>query len=354
MLVRFTKNGNPDTAFGDKGSVITQYNKYTYGKAAGLQHNGKIVVAATISRGDYSDYGIIRFNKDGSVDKSFGKDGWVRMDVGGGWDNVFTMAIQPDDKIVVAGKSIVDSGSYYSMVRFTADGDPDRSFGNKGIVMNRSANFFYRDCLALQPDGKIILASAVSIGDYYHPRYGLALFRYLNNGFPDRSFGDGGRMFVELGSGSLDEPMVAIALQKDGKIAASASVGNRDTSRFCVLRFNKDGTTDKMFGTNGRVETKVVTEKSRANNIFVQPDNKIIVVGTTEINYDDVFSIARYNNNGSLDKSFGNGGIVITSNIEDLKAFSVLLQKDNKILVGGYYENVDQEDQFLIIRYKNK
>src|SRR5204863_4059157 len=138
--------------------------------------------------------------------------------------------------------------------------------------------------------------------------------RYNNNGQLDPTFGTGGKMIAALDPGG--DQLTAIALQADGKIVAAGSVIHDNWQlSFLVARFNPNGTLDSNFGNGGTILTNFGDSYAAANTLVLQPDGKITVAGVSGAGpYSELndFALARYNSNGSLDQTFGNGGKVKT------------------------------------------
>jgi uncharacterized delta-60 repeat protein len=130
----------------------------------------------------------------------------------------------------------------------------------------------------------------------------------------------------------------AIALQSDGKYVCVGEDNTVSYPRFAVAKYTANGTLDNTFGTGGIVYTNIGGASS-AQSVTIQPDNKIVVSGTAGVGNAN-FAVARYNSNGSLDLSFGTGGIATTDFGGSATDYgqSVLLQPDAKILVAGYSE----------------
>ena len=165
----------------------------------------------------------------------------------------------------------------------------------------------------------------------------------LNAGGLDPTFGTGGivltsfppvsKKFHGTGGNAFD-----VAIQSDGKIVA-VGWGLHD---FAVARYNTNGSLDTTFGTGGKVETDFGQQnEDDAYALAIQPDGKIVVVGDTAVTVgsvtSNVFAMARYNTNGTLDSSFGpNGnGLVTTKILGNDDASSVVIQPDGKIVVAG-------------------
>ncbi len=177
--------------------------------------------------------------------------------------------------------------------------------------------------VALQPDGKILIAG--SVGSRF------VVVRYGPGGGVDRSFGDAGK----AGIGFPGRPTAAaIALQPNGKIlvAGTAFFG----SRFAVARFEVDGSADPTFGGDGSLTTLVSpSQNAEATSIALQPDGKIVVAGTAQFGTVQDFAAVRYQTDGSLDPSFGAGGIVDEAFSVDARANGVAIQVDGGIVLAG-------------------
>ncbi len=166
----------------------------------------------------------------------------------------------------------------------------------------------------------------------------LALARYKPNGSLDPSFGGDGRVVTS----ALFDLFGARALapQPDGKLVV---VGGGSNGDFELARYNPDGSLDKSFGKGGKVNT-VLGDDDEANAVVLQPDGKLIAAGQS-------FALARYNANGALDPSFGTGGKVTTPFGSDYAvAFALVLQPDGKLVAAGDTET-GSNHEFALARY---
>ena len=181
--------------------------------------------------------------------------------------------------------------------------------------------------IALQPDGKIV---AVGFGSLSFPT-GFAVHRYNANGTLDASFGAGGVVITPLGVGVHAE---SVLIQADGKIVVVGySYPIQGDSDFTLVRYNPNGSLDSTFGTGGIVTTSFDV-LSIAYGAVLQPDGKIVAIGYTDEQHTLLdFALARYNTDGSLDASFGVGGKVTHATSGVL--FDAALQSDGKIVATG-------------------
>ncbi len=284
----------------------------------------------------YYNFALTRYLADGNLDTSFGSGGKVTTDMGGNKNDFGSaLALQPDGKLVAAGYS--DSFNF-ALVRYLADGNLDTSFGSDGkVTTNFGANGAGK-ALVLQPDGFIVVAG-YSNGDF-------ALARYLADGSLDPSFGTGGSVTTDFGS---DDEGKSVALQPDGRIVvAGYSNGN-----FALARYLADGSLDPSFG-NGGIVTTDFGAGDVGQSVTLQPDGRIVVAGYSYIGYgNDDIALARYLADGSLDPSFGTGGIVTTDFGSDDEGKSVALQPDGRIVVAGIRADSNSHNpDFALVRYR--
>lgn len=229
----------------------------------------------------------------------------------------------------------------------------DSTFGDGGIVITPivdSPTLFERShSMLVQPDGKIVVCGIVMYDDG-ETGYPVSTFlaRYDPNGRLDPLFGTGGKVVF----GGTAHVGFNMALQSDGKIVTVGHSFPGNLS-YAVYRFNRDGTPDISFGVGGAVFPRVV---GGGQDVAVQPDGKIIIVGNGNAftDNDNDFAVVRLHGNGSLDNSFGTGGIVITEirtgRVSD-EPSSVVLQPDGKIIVLGRSSNFVEAGLLALVRY---
>ncbi len=300
------------------------------------------------------DFALIRYESNGTLDSSFGTNGILITDFDSTWDKANAVLIQPDGKIVEAGFTGANGSNDFALVRYNMNGTPDSSFGVAG---KSRVDMYLNDdeitSLTLQPDGKII-AGGFSV---FYVNDDFALARFNHNGTIDNTFGTNGIVTTDFES-NFDH-VRAVAIQPDGKIVAAGFSSKNQNIDFTVARYNSDGTLDTSFGMEGKVITAIVGGNNGddwATAMALQPDGKIILSGTTQSavygsSFDD-FALARYNTNGTVDSSFGTDGQVITSvsPYSDF-SYSMTLQSDGKIISAGYSPVGPFAYGFTIVRY---
>lgn len=336
--------------FGATGKVTTAIGSANdTGNAMALQSDGKIVVAGLSFTGSYSDFAVVRYNSNGSLDTSFGTGGKVTTAVSSTDDSAFAVAIQSDGKIVVAGHAKVGSYMDFAVVRYNSNGSLDTTFNTTGKVTTAIGTLADSARGAvIQPDGKIVVVGMYTVGTNNDD---IALVRYNPNGSLDTTFGTSGK--VKTTVSSLDDRAYAVSLQSDGKIVIAGMTKTSSTGKdFYVSRYNTNGSLDTTFGTSGKVTTSMGTTDDEAAAITLQPDGKIVVTGTMMNGTNNDVVVVRYNSNGSLDTSFdGDGKMITTVSANNDFGRSVRVQPDGKILVGGFAFGGSGNGDFVVLRY---
>jgi len=345
--------GDLDATFGNGGKVITALS--TDGDRANdvaIQADGKIVVLGSVNIGSNSEnqYTLTRYNVDGTLDTTFGNDGKVMTQIEHTFSSEGSLIISPNGNILITGSVNSTSGGYvdFLLAQFNADGTPTSSFGNNGVITTAVGTWTDKaNSIALQADGKIILG-----GDYRNTESDsrdFALVRYNANGSLDGSFGDGGKVATELG-GDFDI-IESVAVLPNGKILAGGYIQENSSSKFALVRYNSDGSLDNNFGDGGKVVTSI--KNSLYENAFtmaVQADGKVILAGRAGSD----FALVRYNNDGSMDSQFGNGGIVTTDVVGGSSISKIMIQPDGKIVgvanINDYTQTSNTWD-FAVVRY---
>ncbi len=360
FLSKYHIDGTLDNGFGIRGIV-----KDTIGSigsqilATAIQPDGKIVAIGTVGSGWSAKILLLRYNSNGTYDNYFGNGGIVITQIDtcslGG-----SVAIQPNGKIIVSASIHNGTNLDFGLLRYNSDGTLDNSFGTGGVVISTiGSGYEYNSSLKIQSDGKFVLAGRTYTSSWAESK-GL-IIRFDANGLIDTTFGNGGATITSVGSAPGYCVFNDIALQSDGKIVSigysieDIGNGNYDNKNL-VVRYNSNGLLDSSFGANGVVLTDVLGGGDIANSIIIQPDEKILIAGHSGEAYPDITSyitVSRYNDNGVLDVSFGTDGIVTTnvSGYETNFANSIKLQADRKIIVAGSTSDISVLKNVALVRY---
>ena len=351
-----SQDGTPDATFGTMGIIRADFSGH-FDSLGGLaiQSDGKIIVVGRTSDASGASTALVRYNRDGSLDASFGSGGMVFSKVAR-MEGAGSVVLLPDGKILVAGVAF-GHGQDFAVARFNGDGTVDTTFGNGGGIVNDFNGPDIAFDMKVQPDGKFLLGGSTGRSDMLQAS-SYAVARYKSQGALDKSFGSRGKVSIEFSSGF--DFGYAMALQPDGKIVLAGGTGfNSRTSPWGLVRFNSNGSLDAGFGNGGKVTTEFLGFQSEVHAIVIQPDGKIVAAGRTEqperSGLPDLLAIARYNNDGSLDMTFGSGGKATYDFFgRGGVALALALQHDGKILVAGSVGNeraAKPKVDFAVLRY---
>jgi len=345
-LARYNSTGAIDTTFGSGGVVTgTLGGAYDIFYSVAVLPSNKILAAGTAGAVT-NDFTLARYNSNGTLDTLFGAGGITATAIGPDGDHAYAMAVQADGKIVLGGYASNGAAGNFGLVRYNPDGGLDTSFGAAGITTTAiSADEDFIRALALAPDGKIVAAGYYNNGV---DLYDFALARYNSNGALDDTFGISGVVTTTIGS--FYDQIHALALQADGKIIVGGYTSNGSNSDFCLARYNANGALDASFGANGITTTAIGSSDSQIDALALQSDGRILAAGYSHNGSNVEFCLARYNADGSLDDTFGVGGIVITDNSDSEQCLALLIQPDNRILAGGM-SNPGSAGSFVLVRY---
>lgn len=328
--------GELDPTFGSGGKVTTPLEATAMSTAVVVQPDGKVVAAGTADNN--GSFALVRYNRDGTLDRSFGTGGVAKKPVG--HTGVFGMVLQPDGRFVVVGHA----GTAFGLVRFNGDGSVDDTFGSGGLADGAPIDSpASPTAIALQPDGKLVV-----VGSAGHPSR-VAVVRYLPDGRLDEAFGTSGIVKSLLGNSS---GATGLALQPDGKIVV---VGTTEVSlpsglgfqqKLAAARYNPDGTLDDTFGTDGMVITAIGNApQSEGRVVQVQPDGKLVVAATIF----PELAVIRLDGDGAFDHTFGVNGVAV-ARIGSSSASGLVIQPDGKIAVNGI-GHVDGQFRLVLARF---
>lgn len=339
-VVQYNSDGSLDTNFDTDGKAISPWSHFpSVARAIAIQSDGKLIVV-----GDSNNlFAVVRFNTNGTLDTSFGNYGKTRINFGG-FSSAKAAVVQPDGKIVIVGSNIQQSlvDSNFAIARLNSNGSIDTTFDFDGLkTVSFGSQQDEANAVTISSTGNIFVGGMANVGFNLWDYGVISLF---SNGSFDTGFDFDGKVTTNILG--VSERINSIVIQPDGKIIAAgyAFTGIFDVSgaalnNFAVVRYNANGSLDTTFGTGGIVTTAISSNDSKSYSALLQPDGKIVVVGANRLNALAKlrFAIVRYNANGTLDNTFGTGGIVTTPvGVDESGAFTSAIQADGKIVVGGY------------------
>ena len=329
VVVRHLSNGEVDHSFGEHG--IKRINLIPGARVAQviltLQTNGNALIFGCVGEQYEEILYLIRLLPDGKPDTTFGREGRVFIDLPTGNDIAHALAIQSDGKIVLAARVERGFDDYDEVIlRLDSKGHLDPTFGRTGMVF--VGKVYFSSVIAL-PGGQLLLAGA---------RKGVPLFaRYLSDGRVDGSFGENGFVTLEIKSSTLAEILGTIR-QRDGKIVAVGSAYFEPKGfQTLTTRINSDGSLDPTFNNGAPALIGFQDHETRSFAVALQPDGKILAAGSSLGSVETSnFTLIRFLPNGALDTEFGSQGKVMTDMGGVDSGRHVAVQSDGKIVVSGW------------------
>lgn len=291
----------------------------------------------------------------GTLDPNFGSAGVARIDFGGpttgNQDSLQGAAMQSDGKIIVSGRTYVQSqgdvSSQIALARLNTDGSLDTSFGTGGRVLTDLVGGKDQTwAIAIQPDGKIVVVGSTSANPPFNVM--SALIRYNSNGGLDNTFGTGGVVYLD---NALGQTFTVLALRGDGKILVADGLGRS----FVLMQFTASGSLDTGFGSGG-VLTKLCPFVCYPKSLAFQ-DDKLLVAGLMSAGNNYPF-LVRLNSSGGLDFKFAQKGRAISGINRNSYFTAVLIQSDGNLAIGGtklirYDANGNLDRNFDLTTYVN-
>jgi uncharacterized delta-60 repeat protein len=343
--------GRLDPGFGTGGKTTTRFAGDAGATAAVLQ-DGKVVAAGFAVTGATTDFALTRYRPNGTLDTSFGNHGRVTTDIAGGaGDQATALAVQADGKLVAAGLTSGPAGLDFALVRYWPNGALDPTFGDHGrVITDFAGGADAAHALVVQADGKLVAAGSATVGT----NQDFAIARYNRNGTPDLGFGTGGRATIDI-AGAFDEAR-ALVLQGGRPVAAGFTfTGDAATGDFALARFTAAGRPDGTFGTGGRVTTDFAGGFDDARALVVQ-GGKLVAAGGATTGSSPDFALARYDDQGSLDPTFGTGGKVTTDfapvfgDADEINA--LVVQQGKLVAAGSSFTGGGLRFDFALARYR--
>jgi uncharacterized delta-60 repeat protein len=345
-LARYNPNGTLDNSFGTNGKVVTAVGSTGEIKAIALQTDGKIVAVGWLADSAYLNfYGLVRYQSNGQLDKDFGVDGKVKVSI---YPTVVT--IQNEGKIVVGGissiRNVSGGNNVFALSRFNKNGTLDSTFGSVGEVLtdiNPQKNDYVTG-ISLQNDGKIVVCGTSKFywdnGEDVIDPAEMLVVRYNSSGILDSSFAMNGIFIFE------DAEACAVKTLNNGKILVGGNGYFSRNNNFKIFRLNNNGAIDATFNFD-------VPTRGTATDMTLQNDGKIILAGYSYDNDKSNFTLFRCNSEGVLDNTFGTNGKIITPPVLLFERYSkIALQADGKLVACGSSKNYGQFN-FNLMRYNN-
>lgn len=353
-LVRFNLDGTLDSSFGDSGELIFPLNSLSetnaYFKGEIELSNEKMLMAVEITKEVdseiQSDIYFVRLNSNGSFDNSYGNNGRLKVDALSAYPGYSFRVnpLEPDGKITV----IMFKPSDSFLLRLNSDATLDNTFGDSGLL-NINVSTPYNTLLSsfLQSDGSYTVTGKAYFSEFIDGAFeGIAGHYSIKVGH-DGSYGyseelgysDDAIYTFDVYSNDLAS---ASAIQGNGQLLVAGRASNGNDNDFALARYDLDGFLDQSFGDGGVVTTDIYGEDDQALTVMVQTDGKILLAGYAKYSVSRYFVVVRYLNNGLIDEDFGEegGGVqIVDFGSPNAQAKSMIQQVDGKIVLVGTTPN---------------
>lgn len=334
-----------DQNFADGGVQITAIGDLDdRGYATALQPDGKIVVAGTSDNGSNSDVAVLRYNEDGSLDTSFDNDGKVTIQLGSENDGANDVVVKDDGSIIVAGYLERSEGRQFALVQLTSAGIVDVSFGDAGsgiVTLEESGKNGEALSLAVDSENRILVAGVFRTSTEER----AIVARYFADGSLDASFGENGIGRVATDGNTS---ATFLALQSDGKIILGGSQTLESVTTAALFRLDENGKLDSEYGSDGEALLQDSLSPSGFWGGTVLADDSVAAAGYTTVGEQQVLSVAKILSTGQIDTSFGSNGVAAIEPDINGSAFSIVEQTDGTFFVAGTGNSGSDNDIILV------
>ncbi|MBN2777473.1 MAG: T9SS type A sorting domain-containing protein [Bacteroidales bacterium] len=352
---RYNVDGSIDNTFGIDGFVVIE-NIGSYAQSnmdLKICNDEKIIFTTSRTIEPDDDIVLIKLNSDGSYDETFGSNGMVDIDLGGD-EYINNIIINGDGSFYVSGYQwiVMENESEFLLAKFTEDGIMDENFGNDGYILTEfdpALQLWDHSMAGIQlQNGNIML-----VGTSYNSSSNYAsLACYNPDGSLQSSFSDDGLMQFELGNSAtsnFSESIIDIQETNDNKILVLGNTEIDGTSFLYIRSLNLDGSVNESFGDNGVKFISHTLNPSQYGKCSITSDNKIVVY---YMYFDDLnfnYNIIRLNSDGSTDLEFGNQGLI---SVDGVLARSFCLTGNRLLCVGSV--NIENFSSIYIARHIGK
>jgi len=328
--------GSLDTSFNQTGVVILgpgSLHDVCHGLV--VQPDEKIVFTGsariTASTGFTFDLVVGRLNPNGSLDVTFGNNGYYSLGSPGGSVFGYDVQLQPDGKIVVCGGySVTSANTEFLVVRLNSDGTPDTTFGGGDgisiITGNTSEDYAY--AVRIRADEKLVVAGSSKVPGFIYNR--ATVLRLMPDGSSDTTFGTMGMTMIQP-QPAVSYNFRAMDLTDNESIIATGYIYQNNDEGFFMAGFTEDGQLNNAFATNG-----VYTGLSFSYAYDLKISGQYVYAGgKTNTSLGSDMAIARFDTLGMLDNTWGSTGLVLTDINAVDAALALAVQNDGKVLMTG-------------------
>ncbi len=328
--VRYLPGGELDETFGDGGKVVASFPEgSSTAQAVAIDEQGRIVAAGTVFTLDGTQFALVRWSPDGSLDPSLGDSGMLQTSFPEGQSSARSVAIDSTGRIIVAGHVDVDGTQRFALARYRVDGTLDTAFGGDGRVVTEFLPGMTGSATGLSIDslGRIVAAgfTNTSAGNAF------AAIRYRDDGNLDSDFEADGRVSV-----TFQGRDTGLAVRHDGRgriliVGATASGGQRDAA---IVRLRPDGTLDPTFGNDGRAYSDLGGSRAFARALVIDRSNRIVLAGFVQEGLKE-FGVGRLLSHGDHDQTFSSDGRAQSPFFDTEGAEGVAIDSSDRVIAVG-------------------
>ncbi len=339
-VARLTVTGALDDEFDTDGrqTINFGYAGYDYGDSVVVDSADRIIVAGSSEShlGTGYDFAVARLTTSGALDVEFDRDGRQTIDFGRMGDFAQSVAMDSAGRIVLGGHSEQPTTGYdFAAARLTSTGALDAEFDNDGRqTIDLGTQWDICDALAVDPSDRVLMAGRITS---QATGITFTVARLTSVGSLDVGFHDDGTHFTDIGQPGAEVAYDVVAYQSDGKSLAVGSSGGD----MLVVRYNDDGSLDATFGVGGKVRIRFGDTYAEGASIAVDSAGRIVVAGYSvrqeTYNQDSDFAVARLTSDGNLDSEFSGDGLlrIDFGSVSD-KGYSVAVDSADRVIVAGY------------------
>ena len=303
-VARFNADGSLDTGFdGDGKFVSTMWVGNNVPAAVAIQTDGKIVMAGERLGSAYVEPYLVRLNADGTPDTAFDSDGYVERAFGSGNASAFGMVLQPDGRIVVVGY-LTGTAEDIMVMRYNTDGSPDTTFDGDGVASVDVNGSDIGGAVAVQADGRIVVAASTN----YSVAGDVSLIRFTAAGALDTSFGTGGTTTTSFGTGR-DIPN-SVSVRSDGRIVAAGNASGGQAAGGFIVQLTPTGSFDTSFDGDGRMSLASITDFTVGGSIL-DSAGRLLVAGHKVVGGNGDFAMLLLRPNGNRESRFATDGFLV-------------------------------------------
>ncbi len=391
VVVRLTPEGEIDSTFNIMPKTFRGDTDYQGLGDMVIQDDGKIVLLGSVPDCGIifcdSDFGVVRYNPDGTFDKSFAGDGYTQIDLGSNDEVVVNADMTDDGRIVFFGKQYDNvSDSIFIAGRLMPNGSRDNSFGHNGFVGHdfhfrtdgngilfddntMAVTNYLEGVLKLNADGSldesfgtggILDVSATGLGSTHailaHPDGGFLVAGFSNKGGESHTrmakYSAAGKLDLQFGEkgvaqfpgNEVSNFVVHLTFANDGRILMSVGTKNNNLNKM-LFRILPDGQLD----TGGWVTNNITPLDDNINDMVIQPNGKIVAIGNI---LDTGMGLARYNPDGSFDTDFGFGRGYLTNGNPRNYGLATAVDSAGRIIAVRGIVDTDDGINFKVPRYQ--